>query len=504
MWRRSSALLGVTSLTNQFNFFTKEPSSQFSLYWLDLKYIALYLVLPNFAFFVIGRFAFLDRPIAIIDYALLCVISPFISRRTLLFLFSITFIFDVGFALAPAYHLQGADFAHNAYAVFLMSQSVIFAIFFFILSVVFLFYLFLSNYFSASSCATFRNLKIVFVAVFLLISIDVANGSNIFIPSKFNLLPWNIAGSNIHKIFLAGRNIETSGENKLMLRATNINSGTSNLLGALTSGDRPLADKILVVVVESYGVQVSNRLQQLFNVPFNRELLKSRYAVRYGEVPFFGSTVSGEVRELCGVRISSPSDVDNISMTECLPNLLKLQGYNTTAVHGFSRYMFDRQSWYPRVGFDTMLFADELSAEQYQNHCGHVFRGSCDSDVAIRVQRLLSQKSVQGGDNRQFVYWLTLNSHLPVARDTSIERDIDCSSVSGVDDRDLHEEVCRLNRVLLGTLHLIADIAEQTEGNLHVVIVGDHAPPFVWQKDRNMFKGGVVPFVELLPREMGR
>jgi hypothetical protein len=92
---------------------------------------------------------------------------------------------------------------------------------------------------------------------------------------------------------------------------------------------------------------------------------------------------------------------------------------------------------------------------------------------------------------------LTLNSHSPVARDTSLERNLDCGSLLGVED---DEDVCRLNKLFLGLFEAIADIAAHTKGGVHVIIVGDHAPSFLWGADRRVFKPGVVPFVELVPK----
>jgi hypothetical protein len=107
----------------------------------------------------------------------------------------------------------------------------------------------------------------------------------------------------------------------------------------------------------------------------------------------------------------------------------------------------------------------------------------------------------QASKNKRFIYWLTLNSHLPVARDTSLELDLDCAGLLDAPDQEEHQEVCRLHSVLLGLMRSIADVAEKTGGDLRVIIVGDHAPPFALQRDRALFKPGVVPFFELVSKK---
>jgi len=468
----------------------------------DLKYILAYLALPNIAFAVFGQFIFFARPLVVVDYVLIAFLSLFISRLNVGVLIGLILALDITVAIAPAYHMQGMDFVRNAYAVFLMSWSqVLLSGALMLMSVVLLvkiFNLFLSRMSRISS----RNVVAVGVVAVFLLFVDVVNGSNMYIQSSYNLIGENIAGSNAHKLFSAISKALKKERMPLAVDVDNVPPATRGLRDLLAQNRHPLPSRILVVVVESWGQPISTNLQDIITKPFFSEAIRSRYLVRRGEVPFAGSTVSGEIRELCGQLITSPSQVDAVSKQNCLPKLLKSLGYETTALHGFSRYMFGRHSWYPLLGFDRMLFADDLQAAGYTSRCGHVFRGSCDSDIAAYVQQLLKKKPVAGrgiSENPQFVYWLTLNTHLPVSRDTTIEQKIDCAAMIAPIDREDHEEHCRLSKLLLGTLGLVADIAEKTEEDLQVIVVGDHAPPFVFKRDRELYKPGVVPFVELVP-----
>lgn len=469
----------------------------------NLKYIVAYIATPNIVFAILGIFMFLSRPVVVVDYALVAPLTFYISRLKSVVLLISIFAIDVAFSIAPTYHMQGGDFLTNAYAVFLMSwpPTLLIVIFVLILGVVF--FKAFDCFLSTKSRASFGNVIVVLSIVVFLLLADIVNSSNVYIPSPYNFIGLNISGSNFHKLISTIYKTVIHEDKPPLGTGGEITVATSALRDEITTNEQMLSRNILVVVVESWGQPISGIAQNLLIAPFDRDVIRSRYSIRTGEVAFRGSTVPGEVRELCGQTITSPGQVNAVSMYMCLPNLLRSKGYETTAIHGFSRHMFNRQQWYPTLGFERLVFADDLELAGYTSRCGHVFRGSCDSDSAAYVRQLLSKKSdtISSGSQRpQFIYWLTLNTHLPVARDTSIQQKIDCSVLADSIAQNDHEEPCRLTEVLLGTLTLVADIAEKSDGDLHVIVVGDHAPPFVFVKDRGLFTPGVVPFVELRPK----
>jgi hypothetical protein len=57
-----------------------------------------------------------------------------------------------------------------------------------------------------------------------------------------------------------------------------------------------------------------------------------------------------------------------------------MRGYTTTAVHGFFSGMFDRNRWYPRIGFKNMHFGEALTPQMKREY-GRTFRGACDADL---------------------------------------------------------------------------------------------------------------------------
>ena len=397
----------------------------------DLRYVVIYLGLPNLFFWLLGEFFYLARPLFVVDYIAVCIVSPLLIRRNSLLLFGVLFLGDLVFSFAPTYHLDGGDFVLNAYALLLMNWPIILLSVVVVLTFVVSYIFLLRGYFLLISIINLRQIAIVCFLGLLLLVLDVVNGSNVFTISqgKWHFVNQNIAGINFYKVVLAIENATITKSKQESVSGVETQGATSLLKNSLGIGSMS-SRKILLVVVESYGSPVSDNLRLRLAEPFERPALKQRYEIRHGEVPFVGSTVSGEIRELCGQRITSPSNLNQVDFANCLPAILKKDGYETIAIHGFSSRMFGRNIWYPQLGFEKTLFVGDIETVGKTERCGHIFRGVCDSDVI----KMIGNELVKSGTKRQFIYWLTLNTHLPVAFDTSLEKELNCVDMLGVNN----------------------------------------------------------------------
>jgi len=248
---------------------------------------------------------------------------------------------------------------------------------------------------------------------------------------------------------------------------------------------------LLVVMVESWGVLKDPEERALIESPFARPALAERYAIETGVSPYYGSTTSGELRELCGQWGSFRDYLDRPN-ADCLPARLNARGYRTIAIHGFAGRMFDRDRWYPNVGFEDLRFAEKLW-QPGEPVCYGVFTGACDADVADEVGAELAAAD----DAPRFVYWLTLNSHLPVHPDTRGRR-LGCE---GSGEPFGNEQICRLAELWVQVFDRLADILAAPDlPPTDVLIVGDHAPPFWGRAARGHFVSGEVPWILLRSR----
>ncbi|MEN7537005.1 sulfatase-like hydrolase/transferase [Aurantiacibacter flavus] len=245
---------------------------------------------------------------------------------------------------------------------------------------------------------------------------------------------------------------------------------------------------LVVVIVEALGVPVGEQEKAIFAADWNRAAWRRRYAVEHGEIPFYGSTTSGELRELCQVR-QSYDDVTE-PMLGCLPARYRKAGYETHAYHGFTPSLFQRDRWYPLIGFDSFLFRDDLYGLGL-SRCNGVFAGACDKQIPGLIAERL-----KAATKPQMVYFLTLNTHLPIMRDKSIET-MECTLGDGSWAQD-NPQLCRLflmHHYLAEAIDALAMDPDLPPTDF--LIVGDHFPPFFDRVDRNRFVPGVVPWVLL-------
>jgi hypothetical protein len=248
---------------------------------------------------------------------------------------------------------------------------------------------------------------------------------------------------------------------------------------------------VVVVIVESLGYLTDPTARAQVAAPLFDARVTQKYKVTSGHNGYYGSTTFGEMRELCGTR-EPYRDFTAKSGASCLPERLHLRGYATIAVHAFSGDMFDRKEWYPKVGFDKELFGEELMTRT-KRMCGTAFRGVCDADLAPLIA-----KEAAYTNKPRFIYWLTLNTHVPVAPGDA-RTDFGCKSKDTV---FAHPSVCRMGELWHDLFTTIARLSlDPAIGPAEILIVGDHAPPLWSKRARGMFAAGQVAWYRLTPND---
>jgi len=245
---------------------------------------------------------------------------------------------------------------------------------------------------------------------------------------------------------------------------------------------------LVVILVEALGVPTSPATAPLFAADWNRREWTGRYVVHTGTVPYFGSTTNAEMRELCGVW--SLNQVADFARTDCLPDRFRRAGYETTGVHAFTGAFFGRDTWWQQAGFDRTLFREQLLAGGARA-CGGVFPGACDEDVPSQIAARLKQAR-----KPQMVYWVTLNSHLPVMEDDGL-RTANCT-YGGAALAAESSLLCPLFLVHHRLSDAITRMAlDPALPPTDILIVGDHMPPFFDRDARSRFDGRHVPWILL-------
>lgn len=242
-------------------------------------------------------------------------------------------------------------------------------------------------------------------------------------------------------------------------------------------------DKILLVVNESWGVPNQRMAQQgvldsIITNPHVKDL-------KQGELNFEGFTVGGELRELCKKSVIHFNLKNQMTGFEkCLANQYRNAGYQTVAVHGALGLMYDRQYWYPRAGFNKMLFRDQGLNLPY-SQC-YSFPGNCDSDIAEKITQEFQK------NKHLFLYWLTLNTHAVYdVRDLKYDL-FDCKKY-GIQDNTAS---CRNLKLQTQYFHTLSEMIKQPafKGS-YIIVVGDHQPPIL-REEKNIFKHGKIAYIK--------
>ncbi|HZP69705.1 MAG TPA: sulfatase-like hydrolase/transferase [Pseudolabrys sp.] len=248
---------------------------------------------------------------------------------------------------------------------------------------------------------------------------------------------------------------------------------------------------VVLVLVESLGYLTDPIARRQVDSPLFDARITDKYQITTGNVVYYGSTTSGEMRELCSTR-ESYEDFTKTNGSSCLPARLRQRGYATMAVHAFSYTMFDRGEWYPVIGFEKGVFGEELVKVTHRL-CGGPFRGVCDSDLPpiIAQESAFSKKP-------KFIYWLTLNTHVPVVGDDA-KADFGCEKDAGL---FRHVRVCEMAELWRDVFEGVSKLAlDPSIGPAEILVVGDHGPPLWSRRARAQFEPGLVPWYRLTPRD---
>ncbi|MBT9552421.1 MAG: hypothetical protein IV088_16340 [Hydrogenophaga sp.] len=251
---------------------------------------------------------------------------------------------------------------------------------------------------------------------------------------------------------------------------------------SLTLGERPTSRRILFVVVESWGLpKDSASIEQQIHALRTSDRVRN---FKLLDIDAVGTTAAGELRELCG---RMPTRLNFRQMTRetvglCLPARLAEQGYKTVSLHAAFGAMYRRLLWYPVLGFGESLFRETLPFKGTQCHS---FPGYCDRDLFGVVQEKMQKDKV-------FLYWLTLNSHVPYdRRDIAKYRGDLCDSAFGV---NYSEQLCNYQNLHVQFFEQLTKLIESDSmRGVEVVVVGDHAPLFNGADSLKQFFADKVP-----------
>ena len=198
----------------------------------------------------------------------------------------------------------------------------------------------------------------------------------------------------------------TRGE-QLLARALEVRGKAEDVLGPIEH-PFPVHDRFILMQVESldWGI-LEYDYDGVPVMPFMRELSRKAARYRIESVHLHGSAdadfmaLSGDYPSIDVLNYKIP----DYPYDHALPAFLRAYGYQTVALHGVSGDYFDRRPAYERMGFDQILFREELVARYGFEPVGW---GVVDGDLFDASADLLSKS-----EGRVFHFLITVSSHGP-------------------------------------------------------------------------------------------
>jgi hypothetical protein len=332
----------------------------------------------------------------------------------------------------------------------------------------------------------------------LFIPLDILSGQNpLWHKGDVALLSFRISRSPI--LSLVVREFRNHKMNEAWRHAKNVPVPSASA-GAISFVDHransEATPNVVLILVESWGLALDPRLARSLTAPYDDPRVSRRYRTTYGSVPFAGLTLPGEARELChstlGFGILRASGE---TARQCMPAYFHARGYQSIAIHGYVGQMYNRNALYPNLGFDRVWFGPDLRQLGLPD-CRGAFPGTCDASIASWIgSSLLSED--QG--KPRFIYWVTLNSHLPIPANPDLPYDDVCRTQPALENS---AALCSWFRLVRAVHQAVQQTALRPTARPTVfLLVGDHAPPFGEPRLRRMFSGTDVPYVLLTPTE---
>ena len=448
----------------------------------DVARLTAAFILINLPFWLLSLSQFVTRPWFNIELLAPLVLAALERWRAATVCLVFLWFLDAGDALSHTFHFIGAlEFLETAEFIPNIRWKAFFGLQFLAMTALF------------SLCAgaaarvittkkISRSGNIALVIAVILAVADAANGSSALLRKNTLQVNTNLAFAPTVKLVLSV--LQQSGSAKLTaLRSVPATSAFEDVPGWMKRNPNR---SVVLILVESLGLGNQELLPGWLALKLTANA--SDYTSRFLPIFFQGTTTNAELRELCSLK-GSYKNIDQAKGAECLPSMLMRDGHHTIGIHGFSGNMFNRNKWWPQIGLETNIFAEDFQRVGAPV-CGATFAGICDQVVINRAFDE-AQKT-----KNSFVYALTLNSHLPI----HIEQ-LDRPLQLLCDKAKTPNDVCVITQILGRALTSISNGANSSRVKPLVIVVGDHAPPFSSLSSRQEYSATFVPAWIMEPRD---
>jgi hypothetical protein len=445
------------------------------------------LVVPNIVFWIIAPKVQQVRGLFVIEYSFIACLYPFIKRRLFFVIWILFAIYDLALAVCSLFFMDVFELVHALNKIPSVSVGDLGKwagiLLLFILVIVALLRL-LVKYDSTFPFLRFRFLwPMMLAGLVMLVVNNYTHALHISLPhSKKDIVSAPVQ-SAVHAT------IQVIIKSQAKKEIEHLGSAAKTVFA--NEPDSIAANKEVLVLVESWGLLNNKALQQAILQPLYDLVKKHPYTIHEGTNQYKYLTQEGEFRELTGYIFHYYQVHDSWVRQNSLLIEKQQRGYHIVGMHGNSSKFYRRHMIWPVLGVQEMYF-DEDFAKLSMPLCGNnEFKGVCDTAIDSWLFNRIDQHPQQ----KEFYYWVTLNTHLPImeVRNDDFNRFAEKWKQEGIPGSVL--QLAYQHRLLF--IDMARKLSRQPAANIHIALIGDHAPPFITPEERNQYNDKLVPYVEI-------
>ncbi len=250
-------------------------------------------------------------------------------------------------------------------------------------------------------------------------------------------------------------------------------------------------NKEVLIILESWGQYKNEDLVKNQIAPFYK-IDSNKYKVKFERSYFDGATLQAEGRELLNKESEGYFSVINHNKCEIKGLIQKKdeQNYKTEAVQPFDGTYSVGAKFKKLIGFqnfkDYTFFHDTLG---YKTVSNNQYQSVLDEQVFAYIFENIKKSP------KNFTYCLTINTHLPFHLTRRQRKDSNYISFAAENVNKFPDEhVLQRYYRMTQELATIANLINKSDVD-KVLIVGDHAPPYLFKIERDLFYPNTVPAI---------
>lgn len=462
--------------------------------WKWLCATLFVIMVPNIIFWILGTKVFLIRGTIVLEYLLIAGLYPFIARRLFMVIWVLFAIFDLVFATCSLFFMDFFEIMHALtkiphmpLASMLKWAGVLIVFVLIILAMVALMIRYNSSY-------PFLRFKFLWPFIVGMLLIDFSNGQG-------PLRRWSprLYNTNNNIISVPSYTFILSIRKALFPRKMEV--GNVEYLGSVAQKvfskqpDSAAVKKEVLILVESWGLINNPELQHEILQPLYKLNASRQYAITEGQTHYKYLTQAGEFREITGYLFHFYQAQSNLVKQNSLLIKKQHQGFHVIGMHGFTGQFYKRKQIWSALGVQEAWFAEDFRKSSL-SLCGNsFFYGICDTAITTWMFKNMNRQP----ERKEFYYWVTLNTHVPVVEihDNAFKNFAEKWKKQGIAESVL--QLAYQHQQFFSDLAV--KLSDPHSPKAHVLLVGDHAPPFVDPVERKMYDPQLVPYVDLMPNQ---